>query len=292
MKLKLHLFFMIVVAFIFANTSNATTYTAVKNGQWNADTTWDVNGIPDNLGTADVVIPDGDTVTINTNFTINNLTVGGGGTPGAALQLNKLVTTAMVINGNLLIQANSGFKVQTNANLTPTGNFVHTMELKGNLTHNGNILDFRSGSAGSTLGVCNLTFSGSTNSTLTISTAYSSTNGDFNAVTINKTGGAKVILGSNIAVDGGSTTGPSVANSIMTFVSGIIETGAYIWICQTGTEASVVGYSTASYVVGAMGRGMANSVDHLKNFRLAMPMVMNFLLSVLLLQVLVQDIMQ
>ena len=75
MKLKLHLFFLIVVAFIFANTSNATTYTAVKNGQWDSTSTWDANGVPDNLGTADVVIPDNDTVTIDANFTINNLTI-------------------------------------------------------------------------------------------------------------------------------------------------------------------------------------------------------------------------
>ena len=52
----------------------------------------------------------------------------------------------------------------------------------------------------------------------------------------------------------------------MTFVSGIIETGHYIWICQTSTEANVTGYSSASYIFGAMGRGMSNSAGSSKNF--------------------------
>ena len=182
------------------------------------------------------------------------------------MQFSKLVTSAVIVNGNILIQAGGGFKVQTNGNPSPTGNFVHTLDLKGNLTHNGNLLDFRSGSAGTTLAVCNLTLSGSSNNTLTVNTPYSSTNGDFNAVTINMTGAAKVILGSNIVMSGGSSSGPAVANTIMTFVNGIIETGNYVWICQTSTEANVVGYSSTSYIKGAMGRGMSNSGASSKNF--------------------------
>ena len=255
MKVMLHSFLTIVVAFIFANTSNATTYTAVKSGQWSADTTWDANGVPDNLGTADVVIPDLDTVTINTNFTINNLTVGGGTSGG--LQFSKTYTASVIVNGDILVKAGAIVKAQTNT--TGGSGIAHTLDLKGNLTHNGSMLDFRNGTAGSTLSVVNLTLSGTTNSTLTITTPYSTTNGDFNAVTINKTGGAKVILGSNIAVNGGSSTGLAACNSIMTFVSGIVETGSYILICQSTASANVIGYSSASYVNGAMGRGMSNS---------------------------------
>jgi hypothetical protein len=260
MKLKIHFFITIVFAFIFANTLIAqTTYTATASGNWST-MTWSPVGVP---GPSDnVIIPDADTVTINQNFTINDLTVGGG--TSGVLQFSKTDTTVIVINGNILVQAGATFKVQTNTN-GGTG-LLHTLNLKGNLTHNGAVLDFRSGTSGSTLSVCNLTLSGTTNSTLTISTPYTTTNGDFNAVTINKTGGAKVILGSNIAVSGGSSTGPAILNSIMTFVSGIIETGNYIWICQTSTEANVNGYSSVSYINGAMGRGMSNSVGSTKNF--------------------------
>jgi hypothetical protein len=266
MKLKLHLFLMIVVAFIFANTSNATTYTAIANGVWSAASTWDANGVPDISGTGDVIIPDADTVTIDMDFNINNLTIGGG--TSGSLQFSKTYGATTVVNGNILVNTGAIFKVQTNTLglPSPTGGLAHSLDLKGNLTDNGSSLDFRSGTAGTTLSVCNLTLSGTTNSTLAINTAYSTTNGDFNGVTINKTGGGKVILGSNIAVSGGSSTGPVICNAIMTFVSGIIETGSYIWICQTSTAASVLGYSPASYIIGAMGRGMSNSVGSSKDF--------------------------
>jgi hypothetical protein len=260
MKLRLYLFSTIVVAFIFANTIFAqTTYTATASGVWST-MTWSPSGTPGPLD--NVVIPDADTVTIDQNFEINDLTVGGG--TSGSLHFSKTDTTAIVINGNILVQAGATFKVQTNTNLG-TG-LLHTLNLKGNLTHHGTVFDFRSGTSGSTLSGCNLTLSGTTNSTLTISTPYTTTNGDFNAVTINKTGGAKVILGSNIYVSGGSSTGPAALNSIMTFISGVIETGNYVWVCQTSTEVNVTGYSNASYVVGAMGRGMSNSAGSSKNF--------------------------
>ena len=261
MKLKLYLFSSIVVAIIFANTSIAqTTYTATGSGKWST-MTWNPTGTPGALD--NVVIPDADTVTIDQkNITINDLTVGGG--TSGVIQFSKIDTTAVVINGNILVQAGATFKVQTNT-LGGTG-LLHTLDLKGNLTHNGAVFDFRSGTAGSTLSVCNLTLSGTTNSTLTVSTPFNTVNGDFNAVTINKTGGAKVILGSNIYVDGGSSTGPAILTSVMTFVNGVIETGPYIWVCLTSTAANVVGYSNSSYIVGAMGRGMSNSVGSSKDF--------------------------
>jgi hypothetical protein len=237
------------------------TYTSTSNGNWST-MNWNPPGTPGALD--NVIIPNGDTVTIDQNVTINNLTVGGG--TSGALQFSKLTLTSVVINGNLLIQAGGVLKVQPNGNPSPIGNLIHTIDLKGNLTHHGNILDFRSGSAGTTLGVCNLILSGNNNSILNVSTSYSSTNGDFNAVTINKTGGAKVILGSNIIMNGGSGTGPAAANSVLTFISGVVETGDFIWICQTTTEANVTGYSSTSYINGAMGRGISNAGGASKNF--------------------------
>src|ERR1035437_1508443 len=261
MKLWLSLFSAIVVAFIFANTSIAqTTYTATASGVWST-MTWSPVGIPSSSD--NVIIPDADTVTFNQkNIIINDLTVGGG--TSGTFQFSKVDTTSIVINGNLSILAGATFKVQTNT--TGGTGLLHTLELHGNLTHNGVVFDLRSGSAGGTLSVCNLTLAGTTDSKLTISTPYSSTNGDFNAVTINKTGGAKVILGSNIYINGGSSTGPAILTSVMTFVSGVIETGPYFWVCLTSTAANVVGYSNASYIVGAMGRGMSNSGPSSKDF--------------------------
>ncbi|MDR3610380.1 MAG: T9SS type A sorting domain-containing protein [Ignavibacteriaceae bacterium] len=260
MKLNLFLFSVIVAVFIFANTLLAqTTYSPTRSGQWST-MVWNPSGTPS--ASDNVVIPDGDTVTINTNFAINNLTIGGG--TSGILQFSKTDTTSIVVNGDILINAGGSFKAQTN--LTGGSGLLHLLELHGNLTHNGAILDFRNGAAGSTLSCCNLTLAGSTNSTLTINGVYSSTNGDFNSITINKTEGAKVILGSNIYMNGGSSTGPAILNTVLTFISGIIETGPYVWICQNTTSANVTGYSSASYINGAMGRGMSNTAGANKDF--------------------------
>ena len=258
MKLMLRLFFTVIVAFIFANTLNATTYTATTTGVWSASGTWDVNGVPDGSGSGDVVINDGVTVTIDVNYTIHNLTIGGG--VSGTLQFSATFSATIVVNGNISVLAGATFKALTNTLGvgTPNGGLAHTLDLKGNLTHNGTTLDLRVGTSGTTLSVCNLTLSGTGNSTLTVNGVYSATNGDFNAVTINKTGGAKVILGNNFVMSGGSSTGPAICNSLMTFISGIIETGSFIWVSQSSTEAQVTGYSSTSYINGTMGRGFSN----------------------------------
>jgi hypothetical protein len=259
MKLTLHFFLTIVIALLLANTLNATTYTATTTGVWSASGTWDANGVPDGSGTGDVVINNAVVVTIDvaSTITINNLTISG------TLQTSKTLSNAIVVNGDILVNSGASFKVQTNT--TGGTGLGHTLDLKGNLTHNGSTLDLRAGTAGSTLSVLNLTLSGTADQTLTVSTTYSSANGDFNAVTINKPSG-KVILGSNIVMSGGSSTGPVILNSTLTFISGIIETGSYIWISQSTTEAQVTGYSSSSYIVGAMGRGMSSSAGGNKYF--------------------------
>ena len=89
------------------------------------------------------------------------------------------------------------------------------MNLKGDLTNNGT-LDFRGGSNGS--GTANgvlLTFDGTTNSNISLtSTTYQSSVEEFNSITINKTGGAKVILAAgNLFQSNNSSTGGVVFNS-------------------------------------------------------------------------------
>jgi len=258
MKVTLHFFLTIVIAVLLASTLNATTYTATTTGAWSASGTWDANGVPDGTGTGDVVINNAVTVTIDQNFTIHNLTIGGG--TSGTLQFSGSFTATIVVNGDIVVNSGATFKALSNTLGigTPNGGIAHTITLKGNFTHNGSVLDWRVGTSGTTLSVCNLILSGTTNSTLTINGAYSATNGDFNAVTINKTGGAKVILGNNIFMSGGSSTGPAICNSLMTFTSGIIETGNYIWVSQSSTEAQVIGYSSTSYINGTMGRGLSN----------------------------------
>jgi hypothetical protein len=236
-------------------TAHAANVTSAASGLWSATATWQGGVLP---GTTDtVIIRNVDTVTIDMAATCAGLQVNG------VFQVSKTVIVDMIINGNLTVNAGATFKVQT-AQTSFSG--PHTLMITGNITNSGTVFDLRSGSAGSTLGVINVTFGGSTNSVVTMIPAYTSTNGDFNAVTINKTGGARVILASDMFINGGSSTGPQTMTSILTFVNGIVETGNFALIHQTSTAANVTGASAASYVLGAMGRGLSNTTGSSKEF--------------------------
>ncbi len=252
MKKCIQLFILVV---LFIPVVISAQIQSAATGNWSEAATWVGGVVPS--ATTDVVIVAGHTVTLDApKAEMKNLTIAG------SLLFNKTVIVAMTVNGNILIEATGSFKVQSR---TVTTSLLHTLELKGDLTNDGTGLDFRTGSSGSTLGVCNLILSGTTNSKLTVNTPSTSSNGNFNAITINKTGGAKVILGSNIFIDGGSSS-EVPAQSILTFVSGIVETGNYTLVHQTGTSANIVGASSASYVYGNLGRGMANSAGSTKTF--------------------------
>jgi hypothetical protein len=246
----------LAAALVVTGTASATVVSSAANGSWSDSTTWQ-GGVPP--GPADtVLIRSVDSVTINTSATIAGLIVDGW------FATSKEVLVALTINGDLTVNSLATFKVQTAVPTPFTG--PHTLTISGNITNSGTVFDLRSGSAGSTLGVINLIFVGSSNSTITMISPYTTTNGDFNAITINKSGSARVVLGSDVFINGGSSAGPSSMTSILTFVNGIVETGPYTLIHQTGTAANVVGASSASYVLGAMGRGMANSGGSSKDF--------------------------
>jgi hypothetical protein len=261
MKIILHILLTIASAFIFAGTVNATTYTATTTGNWSAVGTWDVNGVPDNLGSADVIINDAVVVTANVNFTINNLTIGRG--TSGSLRFNGTTSLSLVINGDLLINAGGVFQPVNNTLGGSNTGLSHALVLKGNITNNGTFTP-RTGSATSvpkTLNVVNITLSGSTNSTLnTKVTAYaaSSNANMFNSLTINKSGAAKVILTSNWVMSAGSSSAP-LCNAFLTFINGIIETGSYYFAVLSTTDTLIKGYSSAGYVNGCLGRGMSNS---------------------------------
>jgi hypothetical protein len=245
-----------VAALAAFGSANATEITSAASGAWSDTLTWQGGVLP---GATDTVrIRSIDSVTIDVSMTCAGLIVDGW------FATSKTNLVDMTINGDLTVNTGATFKVQTAVPTAFTG--PHTLTITGNITNSGLVFDLRSGSAGSTLGVINITFAGTTNSTVTMLSAYSGTNGDFNGITINKSGTAKVILGSDMFINGGSSTGPSSMTSILTFVNGIVETGDFTLTHLTGTSANVVGASGASYVLGAMGRGMANSAGSSKDF--------------------------
>ncbi len=259
--MKSFLYWYLTVVFILLNsyTLNAGIIsTTGTGGAWSATATW-AGGVVPGSGD-DVTIADGATVTVDANFSIQSLTIGQG--VSGILQMTKTATITMTVAGNLLINAGGVFKVQSNT--TGGTGVAHTLTLSGNLTSNGTIT-WRTGTSGTTLSVINLVLTGTVSSTLYAASGTSAQNG-FNYITINKTGGAKITLLSNIITASGSSNGLAAANSGISFTSGIVETGNYILVCLSTTDAQISSYSSSSYVIGAFGRGMSSSAATSKNF--------------------------
>jgi hypothetical protein len=214
-------------------------------GNWSSPATWPDGYVP--TAADDAVIPAGVTITLDSmNAVCNNLIVNG------TLLTSTTTATSLVVNGDVLINAGGSF---TSPSLTgATANIFHTLTVYGDFTNAGGTFDFRTGSAGTTLRAINTTFAGSYNSIITVGT-YSTSNNNFNSITINKTNGARVICASDVVCDPGSSTG----RSQLVLTSGLVETGANVLYVLSTTTADILTPGPASYVVGALGRGMSNS---------------------------------
>jgi hypothetical protein len=247
----------------FTDSAVATTFGASKttqgSGNWGSTTPglpWPDGIVPTSID--NVAIRSTDTVTVDiAAASCANLVVDG------TLRTSKAIPIGLTVNGNITV--NPGGAVRAQSANTGAGELVHSLTVYGNILHSGPVWDMRTGTAGTNLGVWNIVFAGSGNSTVTMNGAYSSTNGDFNGITINKSGTGRVILGSDINISGGSTSSPST-QSVLTFVHGVVETGNFTLIHQSGTSTNITGASASSYVLGALGRGMSNSGGSAKDF--------------------------
>jgi hypothetical protein len=173
----------------------------------------------------------------------------------------------LTVNGDLAVASGATFKVASNTNsvATPNGGIANSLILKGSLTNSSGTVTLRAGTSGTTLSVCNIILLGILTSTLNVP-YVSSSNGTFNYITINKTFPGKATLSSDIITSSGSSTGPSVCNSGITFTSGNFETGSYKLAYQGTTATQVTGYSSSSYVNGTFARGMSSTAGSVKDF--------------------------
>lgn len=221
-------------------------------GNWSDGASWPSGMVP--TAADEVEIPSGVTVTVDVaNAECSNLTVNG------TLVMLNTAACGLTVYGDVVINSTGSFTAPT---LTGgTSNLFHTLTVYGDFTNNGGTFDFRAGSAGTTLRAINTSFVGSYNSTITVGT-YSTTNNDFNGITINKSSGAKVICGSDVVCDPGSSGGVSQ----LTLTNGIVETGAFTLYALSTTSGDVVSASSASYINGALGRGMSNSAGKVNAF--------------------------
>jgi hypothetical protein len=224
-------------------------------GNWSAPGSWTGGVVP--TASDNVVISAGDTVWLDpTNAACNNLTVTG------SLIFRRDGTAAgITVNGNIIVDG-----VMKVVGLTVTTTYVaHTMTLLGNLTVNSTgTLDLRAGTGGSTANGVEVTLAGTSNTVISLqNTTYLNSKEEFNSVTINKTGGAKVVLASgNLFQSNNSTNGPC----ILTFTSGKIETGNNTWVQLSTSSSAVAGADSTRYMLGRLGRGMSNSAGATKVF--------------------------
>jgi hypothetical protein len=265
-----NLFFVLVLTVLIVSVGTAgDVRSSGLKGYWDADSTWEL-GIKPNTGD-NVIIADNDTVTFNipldSNATLMNLTVG----MNAMFRTSRRIITGLTIFGDLNVSSGGAFKVQNRDTgaLAPL-DLIHELHIYGNILHNGSVFDMRTGTAStvpsvSTLGTIHVFFEGSNNNNVTINGAYTTTNNDFNMITINKTGTGRVVLGNNLYINGGSSSQPN-GQPYVTFKRGIVETGNYTFVHLTRTDTLMRPGSDSSYVLGAMGRGITDSKGGSKPF--------------------------
>ena len=242
------LLLLIAVLLISAQLNNAQIVSAADGG-WNQTATWVGGVVP---GASDNVIIN-HTVTLDvTDAACNDLTIND----KLRFAIDGTVS-GITVDGNITINSGALLRVESRSPAGTANSFVeHTLNLKGNLTNNGT-LDFRGGSnGGGTANGVLISFDGTTNSTISLTnTTYVSSGEEFNSITINKTGGAKVILAAgNLFHSNNSSTG----GVELTLTSGIIETGSNHWAFLRTGSSGIIGGSDNSYINGILGRGVSN----------------------------------
>ncbi|NUN70972.1 MAG: T9SS type A sorting domain-containing protein [Bacteroidetes bacterium] len=230
----------------YSNTvsSIAGLIRSTQSGSWGSASTWIGGVVPTSAD--DVEIMSDDTVTIAAAGAVcADLTVAG------RLTFANTGGLSLTVNGNASVQTGGDVNVYLTGN--PTGTLTHTITLYKDLTvASGATFDMRRGSS-SIVAVGTVVFTGPSNSTVSLqSTVYQSSVEEFNAVTVSKTSGAKVILQSgNLFMSNNNSTGPS----ILTLTSGVIETGNNVWVHLSTASGGVLNGSVSSYINGALGRG-------------------------------------
>lgn len=241
---------------VFATASvSAQTFTTTTSGNWSDPTIWDMGTVP--TSGADVVIDN--TVVFDVDATIGNLTLNN----NTRLRFSADAARDMTVQGDILISTDARFEPENRTFATPE---AHMLTLSGNMTGDGRF-DFRVGSnGGGTAAAVDVSLVGSTNTIINLTgddtgSALDAFAGvtranEMNALTVNKTGGARVVMQSSIELSNNSSTLPAA----LTLTSGIVEVlPGQVFLVASSASGNLVGGSAASHVFGTFGYGMSSS---------------------------------
>ena len=253
----------LLFCFIFVGLAHATDVKSLKSGNWSDATIWSSGVVP--TAADNVTCQGGHTIVYDMDSSaVNDLNVGSDTSTTGSWRTSSLKNTKLTVYGNLKVFQGMSFYTQAST-ATPTAFGLHQLYIQGNLENKGIKFDMRNGSTSTpTLNVINITFFGSTNSTVTMGD-YTTTNNEFNGVTVNKTGGARVILASNMVCSQGASAAAGL-NAFVHFTEGIIETGSHAFIHLSTTSADMDTGKATSYVLGNLGRAMGASSGKTNTF--------------------------
>jgi hypothetical protein len=186
---KYFLFHLINLLLLVFAADSFSQITSKKSGDWNSAATWNGGSVPNS--SSEVIISDGQTVTINTNAMCRNLTIGSGFGSQAKLVfdgLSRSLSVSGTITGYIYISSNGVLESVSGVN--------QTINIAGDFTNSG-------------------TFTQGTNNTVNFNGSSArgiyGNNITFYNLTINNTGG--ITLNTNIAV-----------NNTLTLTNGLLYT--------------------------------------------------------------------
>jgi len=111
-------------------TSPAPNVISAQTGPWNTGSTWIGGIVP--ASTANVIIADNTTVTLDGSNTANSVTVGQGGSGATLIIGNSATARALTVNGSITV--NSGASLAVNSAFSQT---AHQINVSGDILNSG-----------------------------------------------------------------------------------------------------------------------------------------------------------
>jgi hypothetical protein len=229
-------------------TTGGTIVSAGVKGRWSLPATWIGGVVPTAVDNA--LIANGDTVKYDlVSGGINNLTIGENASVPTSFEFRDDKDYSLTVFGNLTISGDSSI-LRTQSNLVLQLN--HTLRVKGDFTSTG-LIDFKTGGSPYNAFI-NLVLDGNKNTNFTVKPykMLPDVVNEFADITINKSGGARVILNSDVSISTSSFC-------VFSLVNGIVETGSNTLKILSNDAAGIIGGSQSSYVYGRLARAWPSS---------------------------------